>query len=193
MRKVLVTIVGPDRPGIIHLVSRTLADYHCNVIEVTQTTLLGQFAGIFSCTLPDTVDLTSFYSGLGQALSGSDLAHWITEVEALAPSVLKAEDYEPYVVTVRGKDRPGLIPEYTGCMSGFDINVENLRTAALGDNPDTPLEEGGEHQVIMFFELSVPRSVNPGAFRQALSLITEEMNMEMCLQHRDIFEAIHRL
>ncbi|MDR2945360.1 MAG: hypothetical protein LBV79_01240, partial [Candidatus Adiutrix sp.] len=48
-------------------------------------------------------------------------------------------------------------------------------------------------RVVMFFEISVPREVNQRAFRQALNMVAEGLGLEMSLQHRDIFEAIHRL
>ncbi len=186
MRQIMVTIVGRDRPGIIYMVSRALADYGVNVIEVSQTTLLGEFAGLFSCGLPVEADPERLTDILGGVLTGSGLAHWITDV-APAPAAGPAVELEPYVVTVRGRDRLGIIPEFSGCLAGFDVNIENLRAVAL-DGAET-----GDHQVVLFFELSVPRAVNQAAFRQALGLIAEELNLEFSLQHRDIFEAIHRL
>lgn len=194
MRKLLVTIVGRDHPGIIYQVSKSLAEHCCNVIEVTQTTLMGQFAGIFSCTMPQETDLGKFNELLSQNLTDSELAHWITEVGTNQTKIADQVTREPYVVTVRGPDQPGIIPEFTGCMSGFDINIENLRVVSLEENIDSiPEPTDTKHQVVMFFELTVPTSVNQGAFRQALSIISESMVLEMSLQHRNIFEAIHRL
>ena len=186
MRRVLVTIVGHDRPGIIYQVSKALADNRVNVVEVSQTTLLGEFAGLFSCDMPKEADGGSLDGILAQALDGSGLAHWVTEARAKhKPGAVEPTELEPYVVTLRGEDRPGIIPEFSGAMAGFDVNVDNLRAVSIGGN--------GDRQGVMFFELSVPRAVNQGAFRQALNLIAEELAMELSLQHRDVFEAMHRL
>ncbi len=197
MRKILVTIVGHDRPGIIYQVSRTLADSRCNVVEVSQTTLLGEFAGIFSCTLLAPSDLDELRGILGEALAGSNMAYWVTDLESEKKTNgrLPDQELEPYVVTVRGLDRMGIIPEFSGVMAGFDVNIDNLRAVALraANSASDNGPSAGDHQVVLFFELSVPRTVKQGAFRQALSLIAEDMNLEMSLQHRDIFEAIHRL
>lgn len=199
MRNILVTIVGHDRPGIIHQVSKVLADYRCHVVEVSQTTLLGEFAGLFSCRISGQANLDEFNAALAKALEGSGLAHWVTGGNG-APGSAASPDYEPYVVTVRGPDRLGIIPEFSGIMSGFDANIDNLRAVGLGDGQDeaglTRLEADGvdpNRQVVMFFEISVPREVNQNAFRQALNLVAEDLGLEMSLQHRDIFEAIHRL
>ena len=199
MRNILVTIVGHDRPGIIHQVSKVLADYRCHVIEVSQTTLLGEFAGLFSCRISGQADLGEFNAALAEALEGSGLAHWVTGGDE-APEPSAAFDYEPYVVTVRGPDRLGIIPEFSGIMSGFDANIDNLRAVGLGGGREAEsaarLETDGvdeTRQVVLFFEISVPREVNQNAFRQALNLVAEDLGLEMSLQHRDIFEAIHRL
>lgn len=198
MRNLLVTIVGHDRPGIVHLVSKVLAGYRCHVVEVSQTTLLGEFAGLFSCRMAREADLNEFNLALGQALQESGMAHWVTE--GGSESAPEQGDIEPYVVTVRGPDQLGMIPEFSGVMSNFEANIDNLRAVSLQGPQDAEghvrpaTAEGGESsQVVMFFEISVPKSVNQAAFRQALNLVAESLSMELSLQHRDIFEAIHRL
>ena len=190
MRKILVTIVGHDRPGIIHQVSKTLADLNCILLEVSQTTLLGEFAGHFSGRLPSTIDVFEFSRLLGQSLEGSGLAHWVTEADLSPVEAMAALDREPYVVTVRGKDQVNIIPQFSGAMAGFDVNIDNLRSAAIPG--DSSLKDGGQ-QVVLFFELSVPKDVNQRGFRQALNLVAEDLDVEMSLQHRDVFEAMHRL
>ena len=194
MRRVLVTIVGHDRPGIIYQVSKALADYRVNVVEVSQTTLLGEFAGLFSCDMPSAASGGDLDGVLAKALEDSGLAHWVTEAQAQHKPETDAARLEPYVVTLRGEDRPGIIPEFSGAMAGFDVNIDNLRAVSIAADDDPgqgPIQ--GDRHVVMFFELSVPRAVNQGAFRQALNLLAEELTMELSLQHRDVFEAMHRL
>ena len=188
MQNVLVTILCRDRPGIIYQASRILADCRLSIIEVSQTTLLGEFAGLFSCALPEGVELCDVNQDLERKLAESGLIHVIREITPGALPPVSPASHEPYVVTVRGRDRHGLIPEFAGTMSGFDINIDTLRAVSLPS-----LETQTEKKVVMFFELSVPKSVNQSALRQALDLTADSLGMEMSLQHRDIFEAIHRL
>ena len=188
MQNVLVTILCRDRPGIIYQVSRILADSRLNIIEVSQTTLLGEFAGLFSCALPEGVELCGVKQSLERELADSGLIHVIREITSDESPLVSPASHEPYVVTVRGGDRHGIIPEFAGVMSGFDINIDTLRAVSL-----TSPEARAEKKVVMFFELSVPKSVNQSALRQALDLAADGLDMEMSLQHRDIFEAIHRL
>ena len=186
MRNVLVTILGRDRPGIIYQASRVLAEFKLNIVEASQTTLLGEFAGLFSCALPENFELADLDQALERELADSGLAHVLREVKAGEAPFSAQGHHEPYVVTIRGLDRLGLIPEFAGVLSGFDINIDTLRAVSL------PHDQAGP-KVVMFFELSVPKEVNQSALRQALGLAADSLEMEMSLQHRDIFEAIHRL
>lgn len=189
MRNLIVTIVGRDHPGIIYQVSSLLAENGCNVIEVSQTTLMNEFAGVFSCTMPQGADLAGLDKALAQALEGTGLGHWVTVSSPKGEGEGGPKrQLEPYVVTLRGPDQVGIIPEFSGIMSGFEVNVDNLRVVSLTDEKS----DFGQ-MVVMFFELSVPREVKQGAFRQALNLAAEERGLEVSLQHRDIFEAMHRI
>jgi glycine cleavage system transcriptional repressor len=93
------------------------------------------------------------------------------------------------VVTLTGRDSPRLIPTVTGALASFDANIDNLRSVTLSP----PEEEGGQGPVVLVLEITVPAGVSQKAFRQSLALAAEELGTDVSLQHRDIFEAIHRL
>jgi glycine cleavage system transcriptional repressor len=45
----------------------------------------------------------------------------------------------------------------------------------------------------MIYEVDIPATIDQSAFRQALRRRAEDLGLELSLQHRDIFEAIHRV
>ena len=47
MKKLTISFLGRDCPGIVSAVSQILGQTGCNIIEVTQTILCGEFAAIF--------------------------------------------------------------------------------------------------------------------------------------------------
>ncbi|MDR2455953.1 MAG: amino acid-binding protein [Deltaproteobacteria bacterium] len=186
MNQALVTIIGRDRPGIVHQVSQVLASQGCHILGLSQTTLLGQFTGTFSAKGPESLSLERLSEVLGQSLEGSSLSHWIAPPaegygQEAAPS-------EPYVITLRGPDRLDLIPEVTKTVASFEANIDNLRAVAVTAGQD---EEASP--LVLVLEITVPVTVKQNVFRQALSLTAEELGIEISLQHRDIFEAIHRV
>ncbi len=63
--KLVVTVVGQDRVGIIAGVTRVLADHEVNVVSINQTILDGIFNMIMMCEVSDSADL----SGIQKALA----------------------------------------------------------------------------------------------------------------------------
>ncbi|MDR1040075.1 MAG: hypothetical protein LBR80_07910 [Deltaproteobacteria bacterium] len=187
MGRLLATVVGVDRTGIVHSVSSVLLGHGCALSEVSQTTLLGQFAGLFSFAAPGGLDRAVLAADLNRALEGMGMTAWVTPIES--EPTAPAPDSEPYVMTLTGPDSPRLIPTVTGALASFEANIDNLRSVAL-----SPPEEGiSPGPVVLVLEITVPAGVSQKAFRQSLALAAEDLGIEISLQHRDIFEAIHRL
>ncbi len=47
MKKMIISVLGKDRPGIIAAVTRILFEQDCNIENVSQTILQNEFSGIF--------------------------------------------------------------------------------------------------------------------------------------------------
>ena len=180
--KVVVSILSEDRPGIVYGVTKALAEQACRLLEVSQTRLQSEFAAIFIASIPQGQTV----QGLKEALD-RDLEHLnlTVGVKPFKPAPHPwSMDAEPLVITLRGRDRLDLISGFTGVIYGFDVNIEQLKAIPHVDDAD---------HVIIAFEVSVPRGVHQPAFREALRIKAEELGMDVSIQHRDIFEAIHRI
>jgi glycine cleavage system transcriptional repressor len=188
MNQAIVAIVGVDRPGIVHKVSLALAQKGCRLLSVSQTTLLGQFAGLFATLVPSAVSLDDLSAALSASLEGSRLSWWIAPPPDGGQSHKVAS--EPYVLTILGPDGPQVIPEVTKTVASFEANIENLRAVTIG-SAGRAAADG--QPLALVLEITVPVSVQKSAFRQALALTAEEQGIEISLQHRNIFEAIHRV
>ncbi len=53
MKKIVISVLGQDRPGILAAVSRILFEQDCNIENVHQTILQSEFSGIFIAAIPD--------------------------------------------------------------------------------------------------------------------------------------------
>ena len=62
--KLVVTVVGKDRVGIIAGVTRVLADNEVNVVSINQTILDGIFNMIMMCEVSDSADLNGIQKAL---------------------------------------------------------------------------------------------------------------------------------
>lgn len=183
MQKIVVSILGYDQPGIIAAVSRTLFECGCNLEDVTQTILQTEFVGIFIASKPDGVSIEDLRSSLDAELAPLGLS-------ALVKSVQKAGEWtpppsEPFVITTVGPDRPGLVAGITEVMARFSINIAGLKAVFRG--PDEPQRN------VMFYEVDIPLSIDQKAFRRELNRRAEELRLDISIQHRDVFETIHRV
>lgn len=184
MPKLVASFLGRDCPGVVSAVASLMEQAHCDIVEVSQTILAGEFAAIFIVNAPDGIDETALsrHLQLGLAERGVDLSTIVRPaIEGCWGSQLHCE---PFVVTADGPDRPGLIAGMSGVFSRHSVNIENLK-AVLG--------EGGEGHALFVFEVMVPPEVELGRLRQELIDQGQRLSLRVSVQHRDIFEAVHRV
>lgn len=181
--KVVISVLGSDRPGIVAAVSRVLSENRCNIEDVSQTILQSEFAGIFIASLPKNLPLEALEKQLQEQLTPFGLAVLLKpmhETGRYAPP-----PSEPFVVTTIGPDRLGLVAGITEVMARFGVNIRNLRAAFRGGSDP--------RRNVMIYEVDIPLSIDQQAFRRALRQRAEDLGLDLSLQHRDIFEAIHRI
>ncbi|MBO4295525.1 MAG: ACT domain-containing protein, partial [Desulfovibrio sp.] len=53
MQTLSISFLGRDCPGIVANVTQTLSGLNCNITQLTQSILGGEFAGIFIVDVPD--------------------------------------------------------------------------------------------------------------------------------------------
>lgn len=182
MKKIAVFVLGPDRPGIIATVSKTLFEHGCNLEDVSQTILQEAFVGIFIGTIDDAQSEDTILAALrGEVESKGLTAH----LSPLRESTAVQPESESFVITTIGPDRPGLVAGVTEVLAHYGINITNLKAVFRGArNP--------QHNV-MIYEIDIPLIADQNAFRAALYAKAEELGLDISLQHREIFEQIHRV
>ncbi|WP_165075401.1 MULTISPECIES: ACT domain-containing protein [unclassified Desulfovibrio] len=193
MEKYTASFLGRDCPGVVAAVSRLFGDMGCNIEAMAQTMLSGAFAAIFVVSVPE-----GMAAGRGEGACGADclrlrleegLERGGVDLSVLVRPAIAEQwgdglNCEPFVVTVDGPDRPGLIGEMSRVFGRHGVNIENLK-AILG--------EGGEGKALFVFEVMVPDTVDLGRLRRELALEANNLNLRVSVQHRDIFEAVHRV
>lgn len=183
MQKFTASFLGRDCPGVVATVSRILEESGCNIEEVTQTILSGEFAAIFVVAAPEA-DAESLRAKLSAGLAAAKV-----DLSVLVRPAIKGQwgtdlHCEPFVVTADGPDKPGLIAAMSRVFARHGVNIESLK-AILG--------EGGANHALFVFEVMVPDSVDMGRLRRELDCEGQTRDLRVSVQHRDIFEAVHRV
>jgi len=183
MNKTAVFVLGPDRPGIIAAVAQTLFEQGCNLEDVSQTSLQAQFVGIFVASAGGTGVEKELLRALRERLDPLGLFVHLRPV-GLADEP-PARRCEPHVITTVGPDRPGLVAGITGLLAQYGANITNLKAIARSDR------EGQEY--VTFYEVDIPAGTDRLAFRADLRARARALGLDVNLQHREIFEQIHRI
>ena len=184
MDKVIIAILGQDRPGIVAAVSKILFEQDCNIENVSQTTLQFVFAGIFIISMPADLSAESLHQNLAAALAPLGLEVHITLFESSTKPVSPPQS-EAYIVTTKGPDRKGLVAGISEVIARFEGNITNLQAVFKGG------DEPGDN--IMIYEVDVPPQTDQQALYQELKKRAQDLALDIDIQHRNIFEAIHRV
>jgi len=183
MSKTAVFVLGPDRPGIIAAVTQALFEQGCNLEDVSQTSLQSQFLGIFIATAGGQTGVDALARALRERLDPLGLSVHLRAVDAAAER--PAPPVEPFVITTVGPDRPGLVAGITGLLARHGVNITNLKAVSHG-------ALGGQ-EYVTFYEVDMPADHDRQAFRAALRERARELGLDVNLQHREIFEQVHRV
>lgn len=184
MSKVVVSIIGLDSPDVMHTVAGTLSELSCNIEEVSQTILKNQVAAIFIATLPDALTSVALERELNNRITLRGLPLSVTIRPFEAGNIHLDVETEPFVVTVDGPDRFNIIASLTRMFADQRVGIENLKAIRPEDAPDTCL---------LVLEIALPLNIDRGAFMQTLNVRAADLGLRISMQHRDIFEAVHRV
>lgn len=167
----VVTIVGPDRPGLVRAVSNTAAEFGANWADSVMANLAGQFAGILHLTVPRAhADLLA--TAL-RALNSTDMQVVVTVASAAAPSVTATKSLKLDLI---GQDRPGIIRAISNKLAESGLSIQRLQTQLMSG------AMSGEHLFQMHATVSAPRSLDEDALRRALESLANELMVDITLK-----------
>ncbi len=169
MTDLVLTLLGPDRPGLVELVAKVIADHGGNWLESRMSHLAGKFAGILRAELPpDRVPAAT------AALAALESRGLKVIVEVAARAGARAPDQNMDLELV-GLDRPGIVREISQLLAGNGVNVEELVT----NRGSAPMS--GE----MLFEarahVRVPPSTDVAKLRAELERVGSDLLVEVKL------------
>lgn len=126
MSQLAITVLGHDRPGIIAATTHALADLGVNIEDSSMTLLRGHFA----MTL--VTDGSVSVEQARDALFFLETDGTLTVTVRAMPDEDEAERGAPYVLSVHGGDRPGIVAGVLAAVAQAGGNVTDLSTRLAG-------------------------------------------------------------
>jgi len=173
MKKILITISGKDKPGIIAKVSGLLFARGCNLEDISMTLLEGQFAMMMTACLPSPGSLVRVLQGLEllRGIPWSMDCH-VTELKGKTPHGKKhVKGSLPYMITAFGKDRTGIVYEVSRTLAGLRVNITDLDSRILG--------RGAKTTYAMLLEVDVPDRVILSKLKTLLAKVSKRLKIEI--------------
>ena len=121
----VMTIIGPDRTGLVESVARVAADHGGNWLESRMCRLGGEFAGILRIELP--VEKRQMLLDALQTLQGCGLTVVVRPDEAAA----SATHGRQARLEIVGHDRPGIVRQITHALARANVNVEEFSSECV--------------------------------------------------------------
>ncbi|MDX1565809.1 MAG: ACT domain-containing protein [Phycisphaeraceae bacterium] len=166
----VMTLMGPDRPGLVEKVAATVAEHGGSWIESRMSHLAGQFAGICRATVPE--DKAPALRAALEQLAGQDLRLLL----ATDPQVEPKSEGRLAQLELIGHDRVGIVQQICGVLASHGVNVEELNTGC----ESAPMT--GERLFRATATLRFGPAVSMDAVRDELETLGEEWMVELSMQ-----------
>ena len=129
----VVSVIGEDQVGIVSEVTQLLFKKGLNIIDIEQTVIHSQFTMVLLLQplRPrfQPSQLRSDLHGLGKRRGMNITLTPLHEFRGLR----LAETKKPYVLTILGSDRPGVVAAFSSRLAKSHCNIERIKMIARGE------------------------------------------------------------
>ena len=173
MSHLVLTLIGPDRPGIVEEVADPVAAHGGNWVESRMARLGGQFAGILRVEVPE-----DRAAALVEALRLLERRGLRVAVEA-EPRAATPAPRRLLSVDLVGLDRPGIVREISHVFAERGVNVEELITDL------TPAAMSGELLFRSRALVKVPPELDATELRARLEKLASDLMVTVSVAEPD--------
>ncbi len=165
----VVTVIGPDRPGIVSQISAKAQGFGANWAGSRMASLAGQFAGMVHFEVPP--ENADALAAALRALESPELRIVIEKSDGTAAPAGR----RLVKVELVGHDRPGIVRDLSGALAQRGVSIEELHTEIVSGAMTA------EHLFKVKAVLLVPKAVSNDDVRHALEALANEMMVDVAL------------
>ena len=174
MTEWILTLIGPDRPGLVEAVAERGVARGGNWMVSRMAHLGGKFAGIAHVAVPEA-EAEALAEDLSALAAEGLTVHVEAASEALSGSCDASVASVPaqLLLQVVGSDRPGIVREISGVLAAAGINVESLSTEYTA----APMSGGPIFRAE--FQFSLPSAHSPDQLRTDVEAVAGDLMVEV--------------
>jgi glycine cleavage system regulatory protein len=161
----VMTLIGPDRTGLVESVARVVAGHGGNWLESRMCRLGGEFAGILRVEIP-AAQQTALLDAL-QKIPGLNV------VVHSEPATVPATQGRQVKLEIVGADQTGIVHEITSALARAGVNVEEFSSEVVS----APMS--GESLFKAGARLQLPERCDRDALKRDLEKIAADLLVDV--------------
>jgi glycine cleavage system regulatory protein len=169
----VITAIGPDRPGIVNLLSDVARQYGANWAESRMANLAGQFAGMVHFEVSEAK--AEQLAAALKALESSDLRIVIAQSPPAATPAATHAATRKVRLELIGHDRPGIVRDLSQSLADRGVSIDELHTEVA----DAAMSGGPLFKVKAL--LAVPEALSNNELKRGLEALANEMMVDLGL------------
>ena len=172
MTSIVITVIGPDRPGLVRAISDTAKAFGANWADSLMANLAGQFAGIVHLQVP--AENSAALMAALRGLESQGLRVSVAQGEAVASGNVTGNAHRVRLELI-GHDRPGIIHSISNQLAERGVSIEKLQTQVVSG------AMSNEEMFQMNALLLVPPGLDTAELRRGLEGIANELMVDITL------------
>jgi methionyl-tRNA formyltransferase len=166
----VVTVIGPDRPGIVRQLAERAQRHGANWVGSRMSKMANEFAGMVHLEVP-----AASVAALTAALQSLESAGLKVLVAASDASGGAPAGYRSFALELVGQDRVGIVSQVTHMLAERGVGIESLHTEVSRSNPSA------QASFRISAQLMVPKAQDVQALQAELGTLAQEMMLDITL------------
>jgi glycine cleavage system regulatory protein len=167
-KTLIITIFGPDQPGLVKSISETLEKHQGSWSESRMTHLAGKFAGIVSVSLE--VDKIEKLKKSLDKLQTNTFRIFVEEAPTLT---VKSIPERTLSLELLAQDRPGIIHDITQQLAKLNVNIEDLKSSVK------QASMSGGTLFCAKLKLSIPQNIKIEVVQETLEDMSDQFMVDL--------------
>jgi phosphoserine phosphatase len=171
----VVSVIGEDQVGLVSEVTQFLFRKGLNIVDIEQTVIHSQFTMVLLLQpIRPRFQLSQLRSDLHSLAKRRGMNITISPLQGFKGLRL-AETKKPYVLTILGSDRPGVVAGFSSTLAKHHCNIERIKMIARGE--------------FLGMEMWVDlRDANFSLLSRRLSEVSRRVGMDVIVQPESTFK-----
>jgi phosphoserine phosphatase len=171
----VVSVIGKDQVGIVSEVTRLLFKQDLNIVDIEQTVIHSQFTMVLLIQpLQPRFEPGPLQTSLSRLAKRRGMSITMTPLQEFKGLRL-AETKKPYVLTLLGADRAGVVAAFSSALAKHHCNIERIKMIARGE--------------FLAMEIWMDlREANFSLLRRDLAIVAKKIGLDIVAQPEHIFQ-----